>query len=121
LLEWSESLKDLYQSKRQKLLASLQRQVKQARTVKLREFLQRKVQIVTELIEGPRPQFADDDPLPSCQLAEKPEPKPMTDAELVESARYLLDNKMQHALTQAQKAALLKLPKAERRKMGCTL
>ena len=100
--EWRDSLNGSYPSRLEKTRTRLLQQRQGMRKSEARDVLDRKLAILTELLDGPLPAYEP----PAKPVAKAAPEKPMTTEELLEGAEYLISLGKAHLLTPVQKKAL---------------
>lgn len=108
MAKWRESLTGSFPSRLEKLLGRLTEQRKSESAANVRAFLAKKIAMLKEILDGPVP-------APIVPTVGKNgivvTNRPLTDAELLEGAQYLVKIKKEKLMTPQQRAALEKARK----------
>ncbi len=101
--KWVKSLERYLPSGLEKLETEFTAKLRGAKSASAKAELQRRLKAVREQRQGPD---VIDDPPPPKPIVRVEEDKPMSEADILEGAEYLLAIGKPHMLTESQKAAL---------------
>jgi len=103
--KWKNSLTGRFPSKLEKLLDRLTADHAKTPAGPARNYLRRKIHVVQEILDGPRPEW--EKPAPTPRPARQAEiTRPPTEDEILEGAKFLVAAGKEKQLTAAQRAAL---------------
>jgi len=102
LAEWRQSLNGTFPGKLEKILTRLIRERDNESVPNVRQFIGRKIKMLHELLDGPKPKPE----APAMQPTRAKSAPGPTDQEILEGARYLVSIGKKDLLTQTQRKAL---------------